>query len=248
MKKMLTVLLAGMMLISLTGCGLFGNSEIAKATERGMKALEQGDYEDALDSFDKALDLGAKREETEDLYEILKDFLAAQEAYESQDYRGAEHFLDELDDEYKEYDTLRRDVRDLKDQVDKAVDEQNAANAKAAEQAANEAAKSAADAQAAAAQANKQPVSVGNDGYLFPSDTEYLTVGYLNTLDKHTIDLIRNEIYARHGYIFQTAEFANYFNAQSWYVPSVPAASFNTGVFNAVENANLSLLIEYQGL
>lgn len=251
MKRRIVVLLVSIMLISLTGCGLLGNSEIAEVSEQGMKALERGNYEDALDSFDRALDLGAKREETEELYEILKDFLAAKKAYEEKDYRGAEHYLDELDDEYKEYDTLRRDVRDFKDLVDTALDEQSKANTKAAEQAADDAKHAAADAKAAAQAAQNQasaPVNSYSDGYLFPSDTDYLTVSYLNTLDKHTIDLIRNEIYARHGYIFQTAEFANYFNAQSWYIPSVPAANFNTSVFNSVERANLDLLIEYQGL
>lgn len=249
MKKVIPFLLAGMMLISVTGCGLLESSEVRKATKQGMQALEDGAYTEAIEAFDEALDLGSKRDKTEDLYEMLKDFTAAQEAYNSQNYREAEHYLDELDDDYKNYDSFRKDVRELKKLVDGAIDEQNAANIAAAEKAASDAAQAAADAKAVAAQAQQRPpVTAYGNGYLFPSDTQYLTVDYLNTLDKHTIDLIRNEIYARHGYIFQTAEFANYFNAQSWYVPSVPAASFNTGVFNAVENANLSLLIQYQGL
>ena len=31
--------------------------------------------------------------------------------------------------------------------------------------------------------------------------------------------IMRNEIYARHGYIFQTRDMIEYFNAQPWYTP-----------------------------
>lgn len=253
MKKWLTGLLACAISLSLCACGNPNGKEIKAATERGMKALEDGDYQQAMESFDQALDLGSRRDETEDLYEILRDYLAAEKAYEDQDYQGAERKLDDLDDDYRNYDSLRRDVRDLKDQVEQALDAQRrgaaAAQTAAAEQAASDAAQSAAAAQAAARAASAQvSASVSAGGYLFPSDTQYLTVEYLNTLPNSTIDLIRNEIYARHGYIFKTKQFADYFNAQSWYTPSVPADSFDPSVFNAVENANLKLLIDYQGL
>lgn len=254
MKKLLTGLLACAMVFSLCACNP-NRKEISAATERGMKALEDGDYQQAVESFDQALDLGSQRDETEDLYEILRDYLAAKDAYDAQDYQGAARRLDDLDDDYRNYDTLRRDVRDLKDQVDQALEKQRqdaaAAQTSAAEQAARDAAQSAAAAQAAAQSASAQaktPAVQSGSGYLFPSDTQYLTVEYLNTLSNDTIDLIRNEIYARHGYIFKMKQFSDYFNAQSWYVPSVPAESFDTSVFNAVENANLKLLVEYQGL
>lgn len=256
MKKILTGVMACMLVLSLCACGNPNGKEIKAATERGMKALEDGEYQQAMESFDRALDLGSRRDETEDLYEILRDYLAAKEAYDAQDYQTAERKLDDLDDEYRDYDSLRRDVRDLKDQVEQALDAQrqaaSAAQTAAAEQAAKDAAQSAAAAQAAAqaasAQAAAGAVGSSDGSYLFPSDTQYLTVEYLNTLSNDTIDLIRNEIYARHGYIFKTKKFADYFNGQPWYVPTVPADSFDTSVFNAVENANLKLLVGYQGL
>ncbi|MBE7042278.1 MAG: YARHG domain-containing protein [Ruminococcaceae bacterium] len=261
MKKFLSILLSGAILISLTGCGLLGNSEISEATKKGMTKLQKGDYQAALEAFDKALNLGAKKEETQDLYEMLDDYLTAKDAYDKGNYQLAEEYLDEMDDDYRDYDTFRQDVRDLEKKIEQAIDDQRQAEAQAQAEAAKSAASSAAQSAAAAEQAAAQAATRANnpppappasnsygDGYLFPSDREYLTVGYLNTLDKNTIDLIRNEIYARHGYIFQTQKYINYFNAQSWYVPSVPAASFNTSVFNSVEQANLNLLIDYQGL
>lgn len=262
MKRAVVAVLAVSLAVSLAGCSLPGNSEIGKVTKRGMTALEKGDYQTAMEAFDEALDLGAKRETTKELYEMLSNYMNAEKAFEEGNYQLAEEYLNSIDEDYMDYDTFRKSVRSLEKEIDQAIDQQRQeeTNEKttAAEQAASDAAKSAAAAEQAAANAASQshnpppaPPSSGNinrDGYLFASDREYLTVGYLNTLDNDTIDLIRNEIYARHGYIFQTQKFINYFNAQSWYVPSVPASSFDTSVFNSVERANLDLLIEYQGL
>lgn len=46
----------------------------------------------------------------------------------------------------------------------------------------------------------------------------YLTDEELKKYNKDTLALIRNEIYARHGYIFQTEPFKSYFNSKEWYI------------------------------
>jgi len=38
-------------------------------------------------------------------------------------------------------------------------------------------------------------------------------------LSKWELKIMRNEIFARHGYIFKTEDMKNYFTQQSWYVP-----------------------------
>lgn len=37
--------------------------------------------------------------------------------------------------------------------------------------------------------------------------------------DSYTLDYMRNEIYARHGYRFKNKEWANTFGEKDWYVP-----------------------------
>lgn len=36
---------------------------------------------------------------------------------------------------------------------------------------------------------------------------------------KYEKKIMRNEIFARHGYIFKTDDMRNYFSSQSWYIP-----------------------------
>ena len=58
--------------------------------------------------------------------------------------------------------------------------------------------------------------------------------------------LARNEIYARHGRIFQTPQIAAYFEAQSWYHGTVPGASFDNNMLSPIEHANIDFLAGYE--
>lgn len=51
-----------------------------------------------------------------------------------------------------------------------------------------------------------------------------------------------NEIYARNGYVFQTASIRNYYESKAWYYPDY---SFNTSMFSSIETYNISLLEEF---
>ena len=79
--------------------------------------------------------------------------------------------------------------------------------------------------------------------YLFPSDTIYITENDLKGLSKYEIALIRNEIYARHGYIFKQEKFKTYFNTQSWYHPN---ETFSASSFNKIERANIDFIVNYE--
>lgn len=55
-----------------------------------------------------------------------------------------------------------------------------------------------------------------------------------------------NEIYARHGYIFKSEEWNDYFSAQDWYYGTTPADQFDDSVLNDYEKANLDLLLQME--
>jgi len=56
------------------------------------------------------------------------------------------------------------------------------------------------------------------------------------------IHLAKNEIYARHGYIFNNQDLNNYFKGQIWYEPSITPENFKDNVFNKNEQVNIKLL------
>lgn len=76
------------------------------------------------------------------------------------------------------------------------------------------------------------------------SDIQYYDTGELEGFPKVILYLAKNEIYARHGYIFMDEELGNYFKGQVWYTPTVKASDFRDDVFNEYETANLRVLVD----
>ncbi|MBP1745016.1 MAG: domain/zinc-ribbon domain [Firmicutes bacterium] len=78
--------------------------------------------------------------------------------------------------------------------------------------------------------------------YILPdSSTRYLAESEISSLSKEQLALARNEIFARHGYLFQTQKYADYFNSKSWYVQN-PNFSGDLEELNAYEQYNINLI------
>ena len=82
--------------------------------------------------------------------------------------------------------------------------------------------------------------------YLFPSDSRYITEADLAGRSRDEVRLMINEIYARHGYIFSTQSYQNYFASKSWYIPITQSQSDVESWFNSVELANKNFLSNYE--
>lgn len=87
--------------------------------------------------------------------------------------------------------------------------------------------------------------------YVIPdSDSRYITEEDLNGLSEYEVLLARNEIYARHGRIFNNEELNEYFTSKSWYNPTVTGADFTeeyaASVFNEFEIINITTIVQYE--
>lgn len=77
-----------------------------------------------------------------------------------------------------------------------------------------------------------------SNSFIFPNSSHsYLTKSQVASLSNYQLGIARNEIYARHGYTFDLAQFRNYFNSQSWYKPIGKNVSLNS-----IEEYNVSLI------
>ena len=80
--------------------------------------------------------------------------------------------------------------------------------------------------------------------YIFPdSDKKYLSEDEIRTKTVDEMIIGRNEIFARHGYIFTDENLKNHFEGTSWYKGTIPAEQFNSDqVFNDFEKKNVELI------
>lgn len=85
------------------------------------------------------------------------------------------------------------------------------------------------------------------DAYIL-SESNSRLIEYTEILDFdiETLNLAKNEIYARHGYIFDTDSIAKHFQKCKWYTPSVKSSEFKDSVFNQYEIQNIKLLEDYE--
>lgn len=71
--------------------------------------------------------------------------------------------------------------------------------------------------------------------------------GELEPLSLGELELMRNEIYARHGWIFRRADLRNYFESQPWYRPRSDNAFYSNRQVEAelspLERRNLRIII-----
>jgi hypothetical protein len=92
----------------------------------------------------------------------------------------------------------------------------------------------------------KKDTGSNSNNYIFKdSDKDYLTEEDVRGLSKDQLALARNEIFARHGYVFSQDKFASYFSGKSWYVPNSSYDGSDSSL-NHYEIANYQLIQEWE--
>ena len=84
------------------------------------------------------------------------------------------------------------------------------------------------------------------DYVLVGSDMRYISKAELEGFTADQCRLARNELYARHGRIFDDDFLREYFSSKDWYSPSIEAADFKESILNEYEIANRDLIVEYE--
>ena len=77
---------------------------------------------------------------------------------------------------------------------------------------------------------------------LYPTDLVYIKEEDFKDYPPLLLHILKNEIYARHGYIFSDRDLDNYFRGSIWYTPQKRAGEFDASVFNEIEIHNLDIL------
>jgi len=73
--------------------------------------------------------------------------------------------------------------------------------------------------------------------------TRLLTEDDLRGMSKSELRILRNEIYARHGYIFKSQDLRDYFSAKDWYHPQYNDVS---SLLNTIEKKNVAFIQRYE--
>ena len=141
----------------------------------------------------------------------------------------------------------QREMEEAKKKIKKEVKRKAEEEKKAKEEAkrkAEEEKKAKEEAKRKAEEEKKAKEEAKRKEYIFPdSDKKYLTEEEVLGIDANVLKMAKNEIFARHGYIFKSKEIKEYFQKTSWYKEKVEADNFNSDkVFNDFEKKNVELI------
>lgn len=105
------------------GCIIFINvnvygceSRVNKYIQEGKLALNNAEYNDALDDFDKALNEDKENNEAKTLSDIIINYNEAKILYEENNLEGALKSIESIPKEYEDY-NIRNELGALKDKI-----------------------------------------------------------------------------------------------------------------------------------
>lgn len=93
---------------------------------------------------------------------------------------------------------------------------------------------------------NYSDSSEENEYVLPDSAKRKLKKSDLKGLSIEELRIARNEIYARHGRMFDDKKLQKYFDSQLWYDGTVPASEFSEDVLSSVEKKNVAFIRQFE--
>lgn len=79
---------------------------------------------------------------------------------------------------------------------------------------------------------------------LYPNASDHLLTGdEVSNMSQQELRIMRNEIYARHGFIFQKEDMKQYFGSKSWYKPLYTNVD---NLLTEIEKKNIVLIKQYE--
>lgn len=89
--------------------------------------------------------------------------------------------------------------------------------------------------------------SAAESDYMYPSDTTEFTEEFLNSLSRSEARLVRNEFYARYGFVFKSGELKKHFEGKEWYKPNAKLTTVQIhNMFNATERKNYQRIVQFE--
>ncbi len=84
------------------------------------------------------------------------------------------------------------------------------------------------------------------DGYLLPTDSRVISESELYGMSREEVALARNEIYARHGHVFETEAYREYFESKNWYTPDPSFDALDASQLTEIELENINIIVQYE--
>lgn len=112
------------LIIAILGVGsffIYKNSGVNKEVNKGIELMTQKQYQEAVACFDLVLDDKPNNEKALQLKSMVNKYLDSKDFFDKGDFDEANKKINEINQEYSNYNEFKNDVDSLKDKINKAI-------------------------------------------------------------------------------------------------------------------------------
>lgn len=124
-KSKVVTIISIMIIIVLIVGGVFiyKDKTTSKSVKKGTELLKEGEYNKALASYELALDDNKNNNEALKGKDMISSYLNAKKYFEDGKIEKAKETIDKIDDSYKDINTFKEDVDNLKSKINEYIEE-----------------------------------------------------------------------------------------------------------------------------
>lgn len=112
------------LVIAIIGVGsffIYKNSGVNKEIDKGIELITQKEYQKSIACFDLVLDDKPNNEKALQLKGMINNYLDSKDLFDKGDIDEANKKINEINNEYSNYNGFKDDVNSLKDKINKAI-------------------------------------------------------------------------------------------------------------------------------
>ena len=112
------------LVIAIIGVGsffIYKNSGVNKEIDKGIELMTQKEYQKSIACFDLVLDDKPNNEKALQLKSMINNYLDSKDLFDKGDLDEANKKINEINNEYLNYNGFKDDVNSLKDKINKAI-------------------------------------------------------------------------------------------------------------------------------
>ncbi len=120
-KYIISIVILVIIIIGLGSFFIYNNLGVNKQIDKGIELMTQKEYQKSMACFDLVLDDKPDNKKALQLKEMVNNYLDSKDLFDKGDFDKANKKINEINNEYSNYNGFKDDVNSLKDKINKSI-------------------------------------------------------------------------------------------------------------------------------
>ncbi|WP_432291620.1 lysozyme inhibitor LprI family protein [Clostridium baratii] len=120
-KYIISIVILVIIIIGVGSFFIYNNLGVNKQIDKGIELMTQKEYQKSMACFDLVLDDKPDNKKALQLKEMVNNYLDSKDLFDKGDFDKANKKINEINNEYSNYNGFKDDVNSLKDKINKSI-------------------------------------------------------------------------------------------------------------------------------